>query len=240
MQACCTIPPASNSYEPKGRYVEIGGLKTYLAGDESSSKAIVDIYDIFGISPPTLQGADRLASQTKALVLVPDVLDEYVDASLFPPDSKEKYDKIIEFVTTKANPVKRAQEVLEFVGAAKKAYPNVTAWGVLGLCWGGKLAVMLSGQDTPFAASAQTHPAQLDPEDAKKLTVPHICLPSKDEPKEAIEEYKKILGQNDYIEVFDTMHHGFMGARARLDEEEFRTEYERAYKLVGDFFVKNL
>lgn len=40
----------------------------------------------------------------------------------------------------------------------KTKFPTVTGWGSIGLCWGGKVAVLLSGQGTVFKATAQVHP----------------------------------------------------------------------------------
>lgn len=43
-----------------------------ITGSQTSTKAIVDVSDIFGLAPQTLQGADLLAAALNALVLVPD------------------------------------------------------------------------------------------------------------------------------------------------------------------------
>lgn len=45
-----------------------------VTGPVEAKKAIVDAYDIFGIAPQTLQGADALAAALGVLVFVPDVL----------------------------------------------------------------------------------------------------------------------------------------------------------------------
>jgi hypothetical protein len=90
--ACNTIPPVVvDSYTPNGGYIELAGLRTcmYLlllfplshtnpppdiTGSQTSTKAIVDVHDIFGLAPQTLQGADLLATTLNAVVLVPDFL----------------------------------------------------------------------------------------------------------------------------------------------------------------------
>lgn len=48
--ACCTIPPVlSDDYTPKGSFKAHGGFnRVYVTGNESSDKAIVCVYDIFG------------------------------------------------------------------------------------------------------------------------------------------------------------------------------------------------
>ena len=37
-------------------------------------------------------------------------------------------------------------------------FSNVTGWGALGLCWGGKVAVLFSGPSSVLKATAQVHP----------------------------------------------------------------------------------
>lgn len=71
--------------------------------------------------------------------------------------------------------------------------------------------------------------------DAEKLTIPHIVLASKDEPAEAVQGYKDIIGKNGIggvIETYDKMWHGWMGARANLDGEESLAEYIRGYVIL--------
>ena len=72
-EACCTRPAAKANYSPQGEWVEIDGLKTCMqpltsktnpsilingvdrTGSSAASKAIVVIYDVFGLAPQTLQ-----------------------------------------------------------------------------------------------------------------------------------------------------------------------------------------
>ena len=110
----------------------------------------------------------------------------------------------------------------------------MSSWGAFGLCWGGKVVVLLSGKDTPFTASGQVHPGKLDIEDAKKLTIPHILLASNGEDEKVVKEYEELLvkgeegqGKGNVVERYGTMHHGWMGARAKLNEEEDLKEFTR-------------
>jgi hypothetical protein len=43
-----------------------------VTGNITSKKGLVDVYDIFGPAPQTLQGADALATALNSLVVVPD------------------------------------------------------------------------------------------------------------------------------------------------------------------------
>ena len=55
-------------------------------------------------------------------------------------------------------------------------------------------------------------------------------LASKDESTELISEYSKAIQSNNiggHVETYGTMWHGWMGARANLEEEHSRAEYIR-------------
>ena len=55
-------------------------------------------------------------------------------------------------------------------------------------------------------------------------------LASKGESVKVVKEYHEVLvgeGKPNVVETYATMHHGWMGARAKLEEEENLKEYER-------------
>lgn len=70
----------------------------------------------------------------------------------------------------------------------------------------------------------------MDPAEASALTIPHIVLASKDEPADAVAVYTDIIAKNGkggLVEMYNTMWHGWMGARADLEAVESRAEYTR-------------
>ncbi len=74
------------------------------------------------------------------------------------------------------------------------------------------------------------HPGRLDAADAREVTIPHIVLASNGEAVDVVKEYHEVLvgeGKPNVVETYATMHHGWMGARAKLGEEENLKEYER-------------
>lgn len=77
-------------------------------------------------------------------------------------------------------------------------------------------------------------------DDAPGITIPFIMLPSKDESKEDVEKWEKGLKVSSQVEWFPDQVHGWMAARADLDDAKVKKEYERGYKLVLDFFHKHL
>ncbi|PYH98114.1 2-dehydropantoate 2-reductase [Aspergillus ellipticus CBS 707.79] len=211
-EACRTIPPViSEGYTPKGTYSEIAGLKTCR----------------------TLQGADLLAARLNAVVLVPDFFKgAAAQVDWLPPNTDEKVAALTAFMSSSASIPDAVSVLAKAVPEYRARFPSAKNWGAIGLCWGGKVTVLLSGADTPFAASGQVHPGRLEADDAKKLTIPHIVLASKDEPADLIKAYSEIIGSNQaggHVETYETMWHGWMGARANLEGEESLAEYKRGY-----------
>ncbi|KUM60432.1 hypothetical protein ACN42_g6691 [Penicillium freii] len=131
------------------------------------------------------------------------------------------------FFAKKASPEKNLATLYSVANEAKSLYAAVEKWAMLGLCWGGKLAALASADQTPFVASGQTHPALMDVADAKRMTIPHICLVSPDEPADILEPYKEALPDHSELELYGTMFHGWMGARANLEDEKNLLEFTR-------------
>ena len=160
-----------------------------------------------------------------------------------PPDTDSKKATMENFRKTKADIPAAVTSLLDTTAAAKTQFPQVSKWAAFGLCWGGKVAVLASADSTPFTASGQTHPGRLAAEDASALTIPYILLASKDEAADVVAEYAKILKQDGkvgVVETYGTMFHGWMGARADLQDEENATEFERGYTQAAKFFASYL
>ncbi|KAB8261259.1 hypothetical protein BDV32DRAFT_148817 [Aspergillus pseudonomiae] len=217
---------------------------SYVTGPPDASTGLVVLYDIFGMAIQTLQGADLLATRLNSLVLVPDFFEgNYAQPEWFPTDTEEKKNAITSFVSNEASIPRNVDTLLEITKQYNTLFPSVSKWAALGLCWGGKVAVLASGPGTPFVATGQVHPGRTDKTDAEKLTIPHIVLASKDEPAGEIQGYADVISSNGiggHVETYSTMWHGWMGARANLDNEESNAEYRRGYTQVADFFEKYL
>jgi len=239
--ACCTIPPIiSKGYEPKGSYKTVDGVTSYVTGSETATTGIFFVYDIFGYRPQTLQGADILATADahhKYQVFVPDFFDgNPCDPSWHPPDTEEKGKKLGEWFSTRGPKmaVERTPAVLE---GLRKTYPNIKTWVIVGYCWGGKVASLTSAAGTPWKVAVQTSPAMVDPEDAAKVTIPMMMIASKDEKKEVVEAYEKALTVPNKFVTYDEVH-GFMSARADLEDPKSKTAYENGYKDVLEFIAQ--
>jgi dsDNA-binding SOS-regulon protein len=98
---------------------------------------------------------------------------------------------------------------------------------------------LTSGLDSPWKVSAQSHPGMLDVADAAKVTIPMCVLGSEEEKAEDLEAFGDALKVEKHIERFADQLHGWMSARADLEDEKVRKEYERGYKTVLGFFEKH-
>ncbi|KAJ5825188.1 Dienelactone hydrolase [Penicillium riverlandense] len=240
-KACCSIPPViSKGYQAKGEYKTFNGLKTYVTGPESATKAILVVYDIFGFFDQTIQGADILATsnEQKYRVFMPDFFEgSPADISWYPPTTDEHKQKLGNFFQTKAAPPNTLSKIPTVVAEANKlASDGGFQWSILGYCWGGKIATLSVGADnTIFKAAVQCHPAMVDPKDAKNVNVPMAMLASKDEPAQDVDAFKAALKVPNHVETFSTQIHGWMAARSDLEDPEVRKEYERGYKTALEF-----
>ncbi|KAF8540085.1 hypothetical protein BDD12DRAFT_917176 [Trichophaea hybrida] len=240
-KACCTIPPIipTNTYTTLGTYTTLSGMRTYVSGSPASTTGILIIYDIFGLDfPQTLQGVDIISSSTSTLAIVPDLFHgSPMPISNYPPDTPEKSAALRAFFSGPAAPPKTVAAIKELLPVMKETYPGVQKWGLVGYCWGGKIVALLSGEGTEFVASAQIHPAMLDPEDGGRIVVPHFCLATRDEDKDVVEAFKArvqgkegVVGEKSLVMRWEGTFHGFMAARADLEDKENLEYYEKGYK----------
>jgi len=249
-EACKTIPPVVHEgYERKGEIKEYGGLNCYVSHPTPLPQTgVLIIYDIFGLPfDQTAQGADIVAlTEPGHLVIVPDFFKgEPLDISNYPPDTKEKQQKVNEFFTTKADIAKTIAAATKVIEDVKAKFPDVKKWGVFGYCWGGKVATLLAKETDHFSASVQVHPAFLDAKDIEdKPDIPHLLLASKDEPPEAVKAYQESIhkrgDKHSKLHVFNDSIHGWMAARANLSKAEEKKHYEEGYKHVVKFFKDTL
>jgi dienelactone hydrolase len=85
---------------------------------------------------------------------------------------------------------------------------------------------------------AEAHPAMIDPADATGIKIPLCMLASKDEDAGAVEKFRQNLTGPKHIEIFKDQVHGWMTARSNLDDPHVKSEYERGYKTVLEFYAQ--
>lgn len=81
----------------------------------------------------------------------------------------------------------------------------------------------------------------VDPNDAKGIKIPLCMLASGDEDANAVKAFGENLPTSEkHIETFGDQVHGWMAARADLENDKAKKEYERGYQVLLDFYCKHL
>ncbi|KAJ2980767.1 hypothetical protein NUW58_g6860 [Xylaria curta] len=240
-EACCKIPPVvSEGYELKGRYIDLCGLKTYVTGPPDASKAILSVYDIFGFFPQTLQGADILATgdtEQSYQVFMPDFFNGNPALMDWYPPVNDEQKAIVGEWFKEAQWSIHKPKIPGLLREAEKTNPNIKAWGIMGYCWGGKMASIIGGDEPGlFKVAVQTSPARIDADEAAQVKIPTMLLASKGEEAEIVKEYEERLTVPKHVERFDDQVHGWMSARADLKNDRVKAAYERSYALALKFF----
>lgn len=171
-------------------------------------------------------------------VFVPDFFEgKAADVSWYPPTTDEHNSNLATFFSGIGNPARTITRVPQIVNAIRESHKNVESIYGFGLCWGGKVRcadpyiwrkclpvkwnvevemliderqviTMCSTANSPFKAAAQAHPAMIDPEDAKNITVPTLLLASKDENPSDVKAFVSNLKVTHQVETFGDQIHG--------------------------------
>ncbi|KAG8886413.1 hypothetical protein FRB97_004948 [Tulasnella sp. 331] len=170
---CCTVPPVvTGKYELKGKYRPFGGLtKVYFTGgSKDSGKAIITVYDVFGLKSQTLQGADIVARSLGIQVIVPDFFDGYsIPEIVFPPSTLEDKKLIDTWRDTTGDPMMHMDDFYAVTDALRSE--GFTKIGATGFCWGGKLITVAGRWPEKLDAIASVHPGGVTADDAVDLAI---------------------------------------------------------------------
>ncbi|KAJ2716439.1 hypothetical protein H4R19_000650 [Coemansia spiralis] len=230
--ACCNTPPVQASYTPVGAKQAIGGIECYVSGSKDAKRALLVNYDIFGMHANVVQLCDVLAAAGYYVVL-PDLLGSkaLTEADL---GSAEVFGAFIKGAGSWAANKDKYAAVQGYLRDS-----GITAVGVVGFCWGGKMVVEALAELDGLAGGAIVHPALIKDGDMATVKAPLFVLPSKDEPDFAAEfatlEYKPFFAQCGMVR-FDDMFHGFCGARGDWSQPEQAKRVNDAIALLVGFF----
>jgi dienelactone hydrolase len=262
--ACCPtdVKPVVNGYKGNGKTVTIQDgssetLDVYLAGPATSKVAILNVYDIFGASGHTQQFADTLsAALGGCIVCVPDLIPDPWPASNVPPSKEGKFPSGVEpadgmdvFINWIMHHRSCRLDRLESLAAVKNylvTHHGVEKLGIVGMCWGAKLAFKCLDERSDLAdAIAACHGSFLNASDVQDVSVPICLLNSKDEPESYTTELEPILkakSSSNVFKTFPSMHHGWMGTRGPgavtdFDNDEIVQGFRECISDLATFFA---
>ncbi|OBZ84836.1 hypothetical protein A0J61_07106 [Choanephora cucurbitarum] len=231
-KACCKLPSVESNYSPVGTIETVDDLKVYTVGPKDAKKAVVVVYDIFGLHPNTKQFCDILAKNCGWKVVMPDFLrGDYWSFERGGMDALVAWIEKVGSIENVTPDVNRVQEQLKKDG--------VEAATLVGFCWGAKISVHLTSTHPFFVGASLIHPSFVDVKDAEAAQAPILALPSKDEPD--MTEYMEVLSKKPFASLckhvrFDDQPHGFCAARGNFEDETNVKRATEAIQLTVDFF----
>jgi dienelactone hydrolase len=117
--------------------------------------------------------------------------------------------------------------------------------GVVGFCWGAKIAIR-AARESRFVAFGAAHPSLLTEDDAQQIKCPSIILPAKEDAADleqviwpTIQRLEGVGAKSEYRR-FNDCHHGWCAARAKWDDALLAAAAKEAAVLFCDFFDKHL
>lgn len=99
---------------------------------------------------------------------------------------------------------------------------------------------LVSQANTPFKSAVAAHPAMVDANDAPDVTIPILLLPSSGEDKNDVGSYEKALKVKHEVEWYDDQVHGFLAARANLEDPKVVAAYEKGYQKIISWYHETI
>lgn len=252
-EQCCVVPvlASQKEYVPTGTTIQLpvegkeGEMDVYVTttGSEGASKkALICIYDIFGLHPSTLRGADLLSRATGIQVYVPDFFrgKGWKTDNVPPKEGRPAMQAHIQSIGSWEVLKPDLHAVVEHVGRS-----GADKIGAYGFCFGGKKLAQAASDPLAsnlFTSIALIHPTNVVATDGELFNTPVALLPSGGEDPlvmDAIwEKVKDRKGsvRRDFLD--DT--HGFASARSQWDGAEKEGRVREAYDVLAGFFKETL
>ncbi|KAI9312999.1 Alpha/Beta hydrolase protein [Zopfochytrium polystomum] len=239
--SCCTLAPVYQGYTSKGEVVTLPGtdMDVYLTGPKGAKSAIIFNYDIFGDHPNTRQVADILATHGFR-VAMPDLLHKDPYRGPWPPESFAAVHKHIVSVA----PYERVVTDINATRDYLRTIEGAEKFGLVGFCWGGRNAALLT-QDPSFSAAALIHPGAVTEDEATKVAAPILVVLGCDDPVEPFDAVVRVLrakpfGDKLLYERFDDVPHGFGASRSDFSNPVWAKRANQVIGMMHAFFVENL
>ncbi|KAG9287119.1 hypothetical protein G9A89_001013 [Geosiphon pyriformis] len=221
-----SIPSVQSDYEAVGSYIEIANMTAYDSGSRNSKKAIICAYEFVGFHPNLEQICDLLAAQGYRVVMPDFFRGNWWGIERLRAEGIQAF---IDWMN-KNIPWENVLDDIQNV-VAELRNDGAENFGILGLCWGGKLAVLASYEDA-FTASVMIHPVLVNDDDAIGVQCPIAILLSKDEPDfRPFTEYlrKEPFGHQIIHKRFEDMPHGFASSQGDFSKQLIAKRVDEAF-----------
>ncbi|PWN41401.1 alpha/beta-hydrolase [Ceraceosorus guamensis] len=238
---------------PTGTEKQIAGLTVYVAEGSKKGSILIapDIYGLGIVNPRIV--ADKLAKQSGFTVFAVD----YFKGGQMKPEEFELPSKASEGAPDEAKMGKNFENFMAWFGKgngpdktfpltkpvieeAKKSGPV----GVVGYCYGGKIASLAAQESGLVDGIALYHPSLLEPEEADKITTPVLINGAELDPlfaPELRQTWETKLKAKNLLDAASTTYpntvHGF-GLRPDLQDTQVKSGWEKSIDATSSFFNK--
>ena len=189
-------------------------------------------------SPNAYQGADTLSSKGFQ-VFIPN----FFKGNPLIPKDMANIPRLMKLLKERADWEAIIRPILNQVKDYLQTTEGIDKVGLVGFCWGAKVAMLATAQSSFYAASVLIHPSMLTADDFEKAQAPICLLLSKDE-GEMKTEYEilkaKSFGDKCFYHFFSEMHHGFCAARGDWEVDAQRECASKALGYSAEFLDKNV
>jgi len=235
----CVKPGDKQEWKAQGKEISIAGVAAYSVGDENKAGVVVIATDVFGYNFINIRKvADKYASLAKVRVVIPNTLNDPIDASK-PID----FSKFPEWLAR--NPVANAtaifQKTIDELRTAPYSYTKVFAVGV---CYGFRnVADVAIKNPSSVQGLIGYHPSFLTAEDEPKINVPTYfnCAESdRSFPPELKAVYEKGLVKRvagSVMTTYPDTEHGFC---VRAEGEKAQKSAEEAHVNTAKWITSRL
>ncbi|KAG0046442.1 hypothetical protein BGZ83_008400 [Gryganskiella cystojenkinii] len=246
-ESCCNTPATHTVWQNQGelKNLSFSGRenKTYRTGPKTATIGIIGIYDVFGYHPTTHQFYDRLAQAHGGFqVSVPHCFQQSGLDSL-PAEFLGDGAKMVSWIGANGSygaPAHLDDLILAAVEDLKQ--DGCTDFVIYGQCWGAMIALAAAADERmTFLAAGGPHPSRMTIELMNATRCPVILLPASDDADmvalvAAVNERKFNVKSEHHR--FDTVNHGWTGARGDWTNDEQRRCGELAIHLLANFTTK--
>lgn len=242
--SCCSSSSLpflpKDDYKDQGSVVLLDDLPVYIVGDNSTTKAIVWNYDIFGFDAGRTRQLCDLLAAAGYLVALPDYFRGTRQEPGQPFD-KEFAVRASNWTNLEADWVHQLRPYLEKRGVA--------TFGTIGTCWGTYVTVKLSTLPE-FSAGVSMHPShspimallgENEEDTLKGIKPPQLMMPSRtDSPNVKTDGLaQRVLGDRVRILEFPEMDHGWT-VRGNLSLPAVERDVHKAVAAAIAFFESHL
>lgn len=207
-EAACLTPAPPSDQVAHGKVEKYGGLDVYVSGPASAKAAVILVSDIYGYEVPQFRKIVDLLGSRGYLALGPDLLHgEPVGG----PAGGDRATWLTRHQPDAEIPnVKSLEEIVS-------SQTHVTAYALVGFCWGGKVAALAAAEGLAECA-VLFHPSRVTVEDIKAVKVPIAVLGAeidKATPPDLVREFKRSrdadpeLGPTSVFKVYPNTSHGY-------------------------------